>query len=92
MTAVLDRPARSDSLPEERVYRDDGCAVAPRCLACPLPACRYDVPLGVQRAAALREHVRELHAAGASIDGMAELAGCSRRNVFRILRQLRVAG
>lgn len=25
-------------------YRDTGCSLAPRCLECPLPRCRYDEP------------------------------------------------
>lgn len=34
----------ADHLPEQMHYRDDGCSIAPRCLDCPLPACRYDLP------------------------------------------------
>ena len=33
-------------LPEHATYRDDGCDLHPRCLTCPLIACRYDVPGG----------------------------------------------
>ena len=29
---------------DERVMPDKGCAVAARCLECPLPVCRYDIP------------------------------------------------
>ena len=33
-----------EALPEFFTYRDDGCEVAPACLRCPLPQCRYDDP------------------------------------------------
>lgn len=29
------------ALPEHHDYQDTGCDVAPRCLACPLPDCKY---------------------------------------------------
>ncbi len=29
---------------EYRHFSDDGCDVAPHCLSCPLPACRFDMP------------------------------------------------
>lgn len=32
----------SPSFPFDEVYRDDGCSIAPRCLSCPLPECRYE--------------------------------------------------
>ena len=28
----------------EETYADTGCEFSPRCLECPLPACRYDLP------------------------------------------------
>ncbi len=30
---------------EVTVSKDKGCEVSPSCLACPLPECKYDVPL-----------------------------------------------
>ena len=35
---------RSDTLPENTRYRDNGCDVSESCLHCPLPLCRYDDP------------------------------------------------
>ncbi len=40
------RPRPYDKDPS-RAYPDDGCSVAPRCLACPLPVCRYDGAAGL---------------------------------------------
>ena len=76
----------SDYLPENQHYRDDGCEIAPRCLACPLPACRYDLP--PKRAGALlREaQLQELLAAGLTADEAAVKMGVSRRTVFRLKR------
>jgi hypothetical protein len=33
----------------ESIYMDTGCEVAPSCLNCPLPLCKYDDPWGYQR-------------------------------------------
>jgi len=81
------RRVRSDALPEEIQYRDDGCDVHPRCLTCPLPRCRYDEPGGLR--AMLNtyrdEQVVALRRDGAPVDQIAERYGLSRRTVFRIL-------
>ncbi len=36
-----------DAGPQWFTYRDDGCELAPSCLRCPLPICKYDYPGGV---------------------------------------------
>ncbi len=76
----------TDRLPEQTHYRDDGCEISPRCLECPLPACRYDMP--PKRAGALlREaELRRLLAEGLTADQAAERMGVSRRTVFRLKR------
>lgn len=87
------RPSR-DALPEQLEWRDSGCEVAPRCLECPLPRCRYDDPGGLRgllnesRNAAMLQ----AHAAGRTADEIARRFGVSRRSVFRILRQQRSGG
>ena len=40
---------RSDTLPENTRYRDDGCDAAVTCLECPLSLCKYDDPGWLQR-------------------------------------------
>ena len=42
-------PVRSDTLPENTRYKDDGCDVSGTCLDCPLPLCKYDDPGWLQR-------------------------------------------
>jgi len=36
-------------MPEGLTYQDTGCDLAPSCLNCPFPSCRYDFP-GTKRA------------------------------------------
>ena len=76
----------SDHLPEYLHYRDDGCEIAPKCLECPLPACRYDLP--PKRAGALMREaqLRALLAEGLTADEAAVRMGVSRRTVFRLKR------
>ncbi len=76
----------SDRLPEQMHYRDDGCEIAPKCLECPLPACRYDLP--PKRAGALMREaeLRRLLAQGLTADQAAVVMGVSRRTVFRLKR------
>lgn len=77
--------AKADAYPEYATYVDDGCSLAPACLACPFERCRYEEALGSttirveqrsQRAQALRND-------GASIAEIAHQLGISRRAVFR---------
>jgi hypothetical protein len=67
-------------------WRDDGCEIAPKCLECPLPACRYDLP--PKRAGALMREaqLRALLAEGLTPDEAAVKMGVSRRTVFRLKR------
>lgn len=72
---------RIDAFPEDYDYRDEGCDLAPACLACPFPACRYDdaAPLLRARAAALREFLQQ----GANPRDVASKLGVSLRTVQR---------
>lgn len=76
----------TDHLPEQLHYRDDGCEMAPRCLECPLPRCRYDLP--PKRAGALMREaeLRLLLDQGLSLDDAAARMGVSRRTIFRLKR------
>ena len=84
---------RSDALPEFKLYTDDGCEVAPKCLECPLPKCRYDVRGGART---MLNEVRDaeiarLRGEGWSPDDLAARYSVTRRTVFRILEQQRRA-
>ena len=86
-----DRLGGVDGLPEHMDYRDEGCSVAPACLQCPLPVCRYELP---QRLDGLLREPRNaaiVAAVGQSgdHDGIAQSFGVSRRQLFRILARTR---
>ena len=85
-TAINLRLVRADALPENIDYLDTGCDAAPSCLACPFPVCRYDSPGGLSGA---RNRLRAQGIVALRADGLpawlvAEMAGVSRRSVFRI--------
>jgi hypothetical protein len=66
---------------------DTGCAVSPKCVECPLPLCRYEVPGGIGELtrSPRDEDIRTLRQQGASVAELMERSGLSRRTVFRIL-------
>jgi hypothetical protein len=78
---------RSDSLPEQTGYRDDGCDIHPHCLTCPLPRCRYEEPGGLKAMLnGIRDrHIVSLRSKGQSVEDIADQFGVSRRTIFRIL-------
>lgn len=80
----------ADLPPEESDYPDLGCELAPACLTCPFPRCRYDEPAPRRNSAKLtrngeilRLHQRE----GKSISELARRFGLSKRSIHRILRR-----
>lgn len=81
---------RGDALPEQTRYRDEGCELAPSCLNCPLPLCRYDLPGGVRRQR-LRTRddaiIRLRRVGGLPVEEIARRFGLSRRSVFRVLQR-----
>lgn len=80
-----------DGLPEHYEYRDTGCEVAPRCLECPLPECRYidgrvsPPPIHVERNA----QIVALRAQGVPLLTIAATVGKSKRQVLRVLASAR---
>ena len=83
----FNRVRRGDTLPEETRYRDDGCAVNPTCLTCPLPRCRYDDTRTLR--AILNEprdqQILDLREAGMATTELSARFGISKRTIFRIL-------
>ena len=69
------------------VRSDDGCEVAPSCLACPLERCRYEEPKGLLtiRMRERNPRIIALRAEGASVDVLMERFGIGRRTVYRVL-------
>ena len=87
--AALAAPAgASDPLPEQTVYRDEGCHIAPACLRCPLERCIFDRP--VHADAAVRRgrnrRMRTLARRGWAVERLARDFQLSTVHVRRILR------
>ena len=79
-----------DPRPENVDYRDEGCEVAPECLACPLPRCRHDDPGWLRREAKDKRN-KDLLAVrrdeGLGVVALANRFGLSRSMVHRILKE-----
>ena len=74
-------------LPENATYRDDGCDLHPRCLSCPLPVCRYDVPGGKRAVLNVyrNQQIARLRRSN-TVAVVAEITGVSPRTVVRVSR------
>ena len=74
-----------------RLPKDTGCEVAPKCLECPLPQCRYDDPGWFQRHKndeRDRGIISALRQDGLSVTQAVYRFGISRRTVVRIQRRM----
>lgn len=79
--------SQRDSLPENAIYQDRGCHVAPKCLACPLAACRHDTPVLVARAQAQAAQLAVLLAAGQTMGEATRALGITRHNGYRLRKK-----
>ena len=81
--------AGADRLPDYTNYRDEGCALFPSCLRCPLPRCRYDRQDNGRRPTKVlrdEELLRQRELSGKSVAELAASFGVSERTVQRIIR------
>ena len=86
-------PVRSDTLPENSTYRDDGCDISPTCLNCPLPVCKYDDPDYLRRTARSARDQAILDARKRerlAVPALATRFGVSTRTVHRVLQSERL--
>lgn len=86
-------PVRSDTLPENSTYRDDGCDVFDSCLNCPLPICKYDDPEYLRRTVrgARDQAILDVWAQeNLSVNALAERFTVSTRTVHRVLQSERL--
>lgn len=87
--------SRRDALPEASEYRDTGCEVAPSCLRCPLPQCRYDTDrTAAERArqsAERKAEILSLHEAGVAAPEIAARVGVTPTTVYRTIRKARAS-
>ena len=89
----MKRRHRSGLLPEQSVYRDDGCVHHPACLTCPFPRCVHDDPAAfyahLNGIAARVQEARVLRGGQTPILTIAAKMGVSRRTVQRDLASIR---
>ena len=83
MTTATLPNTNPQALPEGSYYPDNGCNLAPACLSCPLPLCKYD-----DRAVRDRQIVR-LRESGWTFARVAAKFGVSERTVNRVLYEHR---
>ncbi len=80
--------AAEDLLPEQSIYKDEGCDLFPACLDCPLPRCAKELHLGARRVAVLlrnQEIVRQYRLGGKKARDLASQFHISLRSVQRLL-------
>ena len=82
-------PVRSDTLPENTRYKDDGCEASATCLACPLALCKFDDPGWLQRESRRTrdDEIFELRQNKVPVADIAERFGISTRTVHRIVQR-----
>jgi hypothetical protein len=78
---------RSHAYPEHADYRDTGCDLHDRCLTCPFEHCRYDAHS--IHGQLTRDRVIAALVRSANVDYIAQEAGISRRQAFRIIHDLK---
>ncbi len=70
-------------------YPDRGCSLAPSCLECPLPVCRYEVPGGIRQIRAMErdaEATRLMHE-GLTPKEIGVSLGMPERSAWRSLKR-----
>ena len=82
-------PVRSDTLPENTRYKDDGCDVSSTCLSCPLPLCKYDDPGWLQRESRRTrdDEIFRLREERVPVAEISQRFGISTRTVHRIVQR-----
>ena len=74
----------------ENIYRDTGCHLAPSCLACPFPECRYKEPETALSASVRRAErdtkITDMRRQGMETAAIAVVVGTSERTVYRVTK------
>jgi len=82
-------PVRSDTLPENTRYKDDGCDASATCLECPLALCKYDDPGWLQRESRRTrdDEIFQLRQERVPVAEISKRFGISTRTVHRIVQR-----
>ena len=88
MTMIFE-PVRSDTLPENTRYSDDGCEVSNSCFNCPLVMCKFDDPGWLRREdrGQRDDEIFRLRKVGISVSELARQFRVSTRTVHRIIQR-----
>ena len=80
---------RSDTLPENTRYKDDGCDAAVTCLECPLSLCKYDDPGWLQREnrRTRDDEIFRLRSQQIPVAEISKRFGISTRTVHRVVQR-----
>ena len=78
---------RIDALPEGTDFTDGGCNLAPSCLNCPLPLCKYDMPTHILNRAARDNRIYELRKSGVPPKDIRRAYGIAQRTLYRIMQR-----
>jgi hypothetical protein len=89
LTPVPLAHVRSDTLPENTRYKDDGCEVSMSCLGCPLALCKYDDPGWMQSGnrRTRDNEIFQLRQGRVPISEISQRFGISTRTVHRIVQR-----
>ena len=79
---------RSDTLPENTRYKDDGCNLSSSCLECPLSLCKYDDSKFIVREIKLirDKEIYNLSINGLSVDDLSKKFSLSKRTIQRAIK------
>lgn len=89
LTPVPLAHVRSDTLPENTRYKDDGCEVSGSCLGCPLALCKYDDP-GWLHSGSRRtrdDKIFQMRLNRVPVSDISQKFGISTRTVHRIVQR-----
>ena len=80
---------RSDTLPENTRYKDEGCDASLTCLECPLSLCKYDDPGWLQRESRRTrdDEIFRLRSQKVAVTEISKRFGISTRTVHRIVQR-----
>ncbi len=80
---------RSDTLPENTRYKDNGCGASLTCLECPLSLCKYDDPGWLQREnrRTRDDEIFRLRSQQVAVAEISKRFGISTRTVHRIVQR-----
>jgi hypothetical protein len=88
-TGVVFGYVRSDTLPENTRYKDEGCDASLTCLECPLSLCKYDDPGWLQRESRRTrdDEIFRLRSRKTTVAEISKCFGISTRTVHRIVQR-----